>query len=155
MVTIKKVVIALIFLRLNWSEVGVKGVIYASQSRPDMSTNNKKTFFLFLSPLIISLTFPETLKARNNVEGATASLFFISPSLLQNPLKACKFYKKIPAKKLFMHPNQPSMELKKNTVRNPCHKLRSTQKSKPWFFSLQCQLIFTKIYKNPLNQNKF
>ena len=91
----------------------------------------KKPFSLFLSPLPISLTFSQTLKAWSNVEGATIFIFFISPPLLQNPLKELQILQRNPNKGV-VHAPKPNDQWnsQKNTVRNPCHKLKSTKKKK-------------------------
>ena len=57
--------------------------------------------------------------------------FFISPPLLQNPLKELQILQRNPNKGV-VHAPKPNDQWnsQQNTVRNPCHKLRSTKKRK-------------------------
>ena len=89
----------------------------------------KKPFSLFLSPLPISLTFPETLKAWSNVEGATISFFcHIFLSSAKSSKRTANFTKKSQQRGCSHTQTNHQSNSQQNTVRNPCHKLRSTQK---------------------------
>ena len=132
-------------------------------TRQQNNYKKKKPFSLFLSPLPISLNFPKILKAWSNVEGAIIFFFFffffISSSLLQNHLKELQILQRNPAKGMFTHPNQPSMELttKYNEKLMPQTQIHPKKKEKESTQQFQLAILLqscnTQATKNNIDNN--